>query len=80
MHVVPKANSYTIPSFRVDSPALLARVLAGEHENVVLCAAGQVRRTSAGTCPPPLEYEASEELQQELEAAAPDEFMCPIGR
>lgn len=40
----------------------------------------QGHRSSVGMCPPPLEYEASEELQQELEAAAPDGFLCPIGR
>lgn len=35
---------------------------------------------SASVCLPPLEYEASAELQEELEAAAPNEFICPIGR
>lgn len=39
----------------------------------------QGRRVS-NVCLPPLEYEASAELQQELEAAAPDEFICPMGR
>jgi hypothetical protein len=40
----------------------------------------QARRTSTGVCPPPLEYEASAELQQQLDAAAPDAFICPLGR
>lgn len=38
------------------------------------------RASTANVCLPPLQYEASAELQKQLDAAAPHEFMCPIGR
>ncbi|KAF6255928.1 hypothetical protein COO60DRAFT_159134 [Scenedesmus sp. NREL 46B-D3] len=38
------------------------------------------QRLSSCCMVPPLEFEASDEEQRELEHMAPGEFMCPIGR
>jgi hypothetical protein len=60
----------------------VARLCRAKYCNcncIMLCVV-QGRRVSAAFSLPPLEYEATAELQRELEAAAPDEFMCPLGR